>query len=127
MAGDDGPQSISTSKTMATGIILYSIGGFFSLIGAVLYIILLVKLFQHGGVGLGILGFFCSPFTYIWGWMKSGELRLKTTMIWLTLMIIISAALFGAGAATMAGSPEFQKAIQDAQEQQRLNSGSSAY
>ncbi|MEZ0275964.1 MAG: hypothetical protein ACAH88_13745 [Roseimicrobium sp.] len=109
---------------MVAGIILYSLGGIFGLIGTVLYIILLVKLFKNGGVGLGILGLFCSPFTYIWGWMKSTELGLKKLMVWLTITLVIAGALFGAGGGMMATSPEMQKAIKDAQEQQRVNNGS---
>lgn len=100
---------------MIAGIILGGIGGVFCLISTVLYIILLVKLFKHGGIGLGILGLFCSLFTYIWGWMKASELGLKNLMIWLTITMLIAAALFGAGA------PDLVKA---AQEQQRLESQS---
>jgi hypothetical protein len=100
---------------MIAGIILSGIGGVFFLISAVLYIILLIKLFKHGGVGLGILGFFCSPFTYIWGWMKSSELGLKKLMVWLTITIFLAAAFWGAG------MPDL---IKEAEAQQRLNSPS---
>lgn len=100
---------------MIAGIILSGIGGAFALISTVLYIILLIKLFKHGGVGLGILGLFCSPFTYIWGWMKSTELGLKKLMVWLTITMLIAAALFGAG---------LPEVIRDAEQQQRLNSPS---
>jgi peptidoglycan biosynthesis protein MviN/MurJ (putative lipid II flippase) len=100
---------------MIAGIILSGIGGVFCLISTVLYIVLLVKLFKHGGIGLGILGFFCSLFTYIWGWMKASELGLKNLMIWLTITMLIAAALIGAGA------PD---ALREAEAQQRLNSPS---
>jgi preprotein translocase subunit SecG len=100
---------------MIAGIILSGIGSVFALISTVLYIILLIKLFKHGGVGLGILGLFCSLFTYIWGWMKSSELGLKKLMVWLTITMLIAAALFGAG---------MPDAIKEAQQQQRINNGS---
>lgn len=114
---------------MVAATILYGIAGVFGLIATILYIVLLVKLFQHGGVGLGILGFFCSPFTYIWGWVKSTEFRLKKIMVWLTLTLLVSAGAGGAGMAAMATSPEmqaemekakieFQKAMDEAQKQQ---------
>ena len=109
---------------VAIGSILYLAGFFFAAIAGVLHIILLVKLFKNGGVGLGILGVFCAPFAYVWGWMKAGELKHKALMIWITIMFLITGALFGVGAGMFAGSPEVQKAIKDAQEQQKLNSPS---
>ncbi|HSI62316.1 MAG TPA: hypothetical protein VLE43_04335 [Candidatus Saccharimonadia bacterium] len=93
-------------------------------IAIVMYILLLVKLFKHGGVGLGILGLFCSPFTYIWGWMKCGEFGFKSLMVWLTILLLIASLLGGAGSGLAAGSPEGKKALEDASKTEtRLNGG----
>ncbi|WP_170157341.1 hypothetical protein [Roseimicrobium gellanilyticum] len=53
--------------------------------------------------------------------MKSTELGLKKLMVWLTILLLVSGALFGAGAGLVVGDPEVQKAIREAQEQQKLN------
>lgn len=81
-------------------------------------IIVLIALFKKQGVGLGILGIFCSPFTYIWGWLKSSELGLKKTMIIWTLSLVCAGVFAGLAAKSVMDSPEMQKMIKDAQEQQ---------
>ncbi len=101
---------------MTAAIALWGLAGFIAFIGVIFYIMLLVKLFQHGGVGLGILGIFCGPFTYIWGWMKSSEFRLKKIMIWLTLTWVVSTLLYMVGSFMLAASPEGQKFLKDLQE-----------
>ena len=46
----------------------------------ILFIIVLVKLFQEKGVGHGILGIICSLYTFIWGWTKHKELKITNIM-----------------------------------------------
>lgn len=43
---------------MVVGSILLGLAVILGLVGLVLHIMVLVKLFKHGGVGLGILGLF---------------------------------------------------------------------
>ncbi len=85
--------------------ILYLIS---ALVALVLHIMLLVKLFKHAGVGLGILGIFCGLFAFIWGWMKCGEYGFKKLMVWLTVAIVISAVLGGASGAAFGPSIQQQ-------------------
>lgn len=109
---------------MIFGWILMGIAVLLGLIAVVLHIMVLVKLFKHGGVGLGILGLLCGLFTYIWGWIKSTELGLKRTMIWLTVFLVLSTVCYMAGAGLLvASSPEMQKALKDAEGHQHINSG----
>jgi len=100
---------------IALGGILAVVGGIGSL---VCLILVLIQLFKKEGVGLGILGIFCSIYTYIWGWLKSKELGLKNIMLGWTaaiILTIVGQVILGAGVAT---SPEVQQAIEDAKRQQ---------
>ncbi len=54
----------------------------------VLFIIVLIKLFKKEGVLLGILGLFCSIYTFIWGWMKHKELEMTKIMIWWSALTV---------------------------------------
>ena len=40
-----------------------------SLVTFVLFILVLIKLFQKEGTLKGILGLICAIYTFIWGWM----------------------------------------------------------
>ena len=66
-----------------------------ALIALALHIVLLVKLFQFGSVGLGILGVLCSPFAFVWGWMKCGDYGFQKLMVWLTIAIVLSSVFGG--------------------------------
>ena len=59
----------------------------------VLFIMVLIKLFQNEGVGKGILGIICLLYTFIWGWMKHKELALTKVMIGWTACIIVQMIL----------------------------------
>lgn len=100
-----------------TYFVLLGLAAFFGLIASVLWIILIVKVFKHAGAGLGILSIFCGPFTYIWGWVKSGEYKLTKLMVWLTLLIVASAALYAGGMAALVTSPEMQEQMKIMQQQ----------
>lgn len=108
---------------MIAASVLFILAFVVGLVALVLHIMVLVKLFKHGGVGLGILGLFCGIFTFIWGWVKATELGLKKTMLWLTLTLVISTVLYMAGSAAMLTSPEVQaqmkKAMEEAQKAQQ--------
>jgi hypothetical protein len=69
------------------------LAGLLSLGWVICWVIVLIKLFKEGGVLQGILGFICGLWTFIWGWMNSGRLNLKTimliwTVIWILLVIL---------------------------------------
>lgn len=53
------------------------------------FIMVLIKLFQKEGVGLGILGIICALYTFIWGWINAKKQGIKNIMlIWTGLIII---------------------------------------
>lgn len=79
---------------------------------------LLVKLFKHGGIGLGILGLCVGLFAFIWGWVKATELGFKKLMIWYTVVLVLCGIFYGAGSVAMFASPEFQQKFKEAQQQQ---------
>lgn len=63
--------------------VLVGIGSF------VLFIMVLIKLFQNEGTGKGILGLICALYTFIWGWMKHKELGITQLMtIWSGLIVV---------------------------------------
>jgi tetratricopeptide (TPR) repeat protein len=83
--------------------LILSIG--FTLIGLVsfvMFIWVLIKLFKHGGILLGILGIFCGLFTFIWGWINHKTYNLtKPMLIWtgcfvltIILYVILGASIF---------------------------------
>lgn len=60
------------------------------LVGLIIYIMVLVKVFQHAGVGLGILGIFCSIFTFIWGWLNAKQYGMTPIMLLWSFLIVLS-------------------------------------
>jgi hypothetical protein len=67
--------------------------GLVSVVNFVLFIVVLIKLFQKEGVGKGILGLICGIYTFIWGWMKHKELGITGVMIGWTVCILLSIVL----------------------------------
>jgi hypothetical protein len=58
------------------------------------FVIVLIKQFQDAGVVHGIIGIVtCGIWTFIWGWMNSSRLNLRTIMLIWTLLIIVSIVL----------------------------------
>lgn len=54
----------------------------------VVFIMVLIKLFQNEGTGKGILGLICALYTFIWGWQKRKELGItQLMMIWSGLIV----------------------------------------
>jgi hypothetical protein len=102
------------------------IGGIFIIILIVSFICwikVLIALFKKEGAGLGILGLLCGIYLYIWGWMKSKELGLKSTMIWWTLTILAALVLWVVAGVGMLGiasqNPEFKKAFEEEMQRQQ--------
>jgi hypothetical protein len=59
----------------------------------VLFIMVLIKLFQKEGALKGILGIICSLYTFIWGWIKAKELQITNIMIGWTACIVVQLIL----------------------------------
>ena len=85
---------------MAMGIALIIM----NILCLVFFFIVLVKLFKHEGALKGILGFFCSIYTFIWGWMKHKQLgmtKLMATWSILTVAGMVMVPVMGASSALM--------------------------
>lgn len=59
----------------------------------VCFILVLIKLFQKEGVGLGILGIICALYTFIWGWINHKTQKITNIMLIWTILIIIAMIL----------------------------------
>ena len=60
-----------------------------SIVSLILWIMVLIKIFQHAGVGLGILGIFCSIYTFIWGWLNAKQYEFTPVMLLWTFLIVL--------------------------------------
>jgi len=69
------------------------LSGLVGLANLVLFVMVLVKLFQEEGVGKGILGIICSIYTFIWGWMKHKELDLTKIMTAWSILLVVAIIL----------------------------------
>ena len=70
----------------------------------VFFFMILVKLFKNEGALKGILGFFCSIYTFIWGWMKHKQLgmtKIMATWSILTLVGMVMVPVMGVSGALM--------------------------
>ena len=75
-----------------------------SLIGFVVFIIVLIKQFKHGGVLQGIIGLItCGLWTFIWGWIKHKSLAMTKIMILWTVLQLTPLVLLGVFGAAMFG------------------------
>ncbi len=80
------------------GYVLIGLGSVLVLVAAICQILVLVKLFQTEGVGMGILGFFCNIYLLIWGFMNAGKLDLMKLMMGWLIGGIVGGVLIGIGA-----------------------------
>lgn len=70
----------------------------------VFFFIVLAKLFKSEGALKGILGFFCSIYTFIWGWMKHKQLgmtKIMATWSILTVVGMVMVPVMGVSSALM--------------------------
>jgi Flp pilus assembly protein TadD len=75
-----------------------------SLISLVVFIIVLIKQFKHGGALQGIIGIItCGLWTFIWGWIKHKSLALTKIMIIWTIIQLTPLVLLGVFGAAMMG------------------------
>ncbi|HVF57691.1 MAG TPA: hypothetical protein VM934_16170 [Pyrinomonadaceae bacterium] len=78
------------------------------LVNIIVFIIVLIKLFQNEGALKGILGLICSLYTFIWGWMNASRLGIRNIMLIWTALIILGIILNVAGGAMMgANAPAY--------------------
>jgi hypothetical protein len=70
------------------------LGGIAGLGFLICFIIVLIKQFQDGGVLHGIIGIItCGLWTFIWGWIHSGRLNIKSLMLIWTLLWVVAIIL----------------------------------
>lgn len=60
------------------------------LLGLGLYV--LVLLYKEKGIGYALLGFFISPYLYIWGWINARRLKMIDIMLAWTVVFILAIA-----------------------------------
>jgi len=85
---------------MSLGILLPIL----SLIGFIVFIIVLIKQFKHGGALQGIIGLItCGLWTFIWGWIKHKSLAMTKIMILWTVLQVTPLVLLGVFGAAMLG------------------------
>jgi tetratricopeptide (TPR) repeat protein len=70
----------------------------------IIFIIVLIKQFKHGGVLQGIIGIItCGLWTFIWGWIKNKSLAITKIMILWTIIQLTPIVLIGVFGAAMMG------------------------
>ena len=75
-----------------------------SLIGFIVFIIVLIKQFKHGGALQGIIGIItCGLWTFIWGWIKHKSLAMTKLMIIWTVIQVTPLVLVGVFGAALMG------------------------
>ena len=81
---------------MPTTLIVLGVISIIQIALLIIFIMMLIKQFKHGGALHGIIGLIsCGFWTYIWGWMKHKSLALTKTMIVWTILLIAPGALMG--------------------------------
>jgi hypothetical protein len=82
---------------MGTLLTILAVG--VGIVNLVLFIIVLIKLFQNQGILLGIIGLICGIYTFIWGWINAGRLGITNIMIAWSVCLVLIIILNGAVAA----------------------------
>ncbi len=83
-----------------------------SLISLIVFVIVLIKQFKHGGALQGIIGIItCGLWTFIWGWIKHKSLALTKIMIVWTIIQLTPLVLVGVFGAAIVG--EMYKLVGD--------------
>ena len=73
-------------------IILYYL---MSVVALVCWILVLVQIFKHQQIALGIIGILCPIVAFVYGWIKAREWGIKNIMLGWTAAIVLQ-ILFGA-------------------------------
>ena len=59
-----------------------------AIFGLAIYVLIL--LYREKGAGHAVLGFFVSPYPYIWGWINAKRLKIVDIMIFWTVFILLA-------------------------------------
>jgi hypothetical protein len=73
--------------------VLFALAILVSLGSLACWIIVLVKIFQSGNIGMGIVGIICPLVAFIYGWMKADEYKIKNVMLIWTVLVLASIGL----------------------------------
>jgi hypothetical protein len=84
------------------------LGAICGLVTFVCWIMVLVKMFQNGQVGLGILSIFCGIVAFIMGWVKATEWNVKNVMMVWTGAIVGMAVFYTLAGIMGAGQMQIQ-------------------
>ncbi len=74
------------------------------LVAIVCWILVLVKMFQNGQTGLGIVSICCGLVAFIVGWMNATQWGIKNVMLIWTLTIVVNIILSIVGAVVVGSS-----------------------
>ncbi|MFZ4765420.1 MAG: hypothetical protein ACOYMN_10740 [Roseimicrobium sp.] len=102
---------------MFTYFVLIGMALFVGFISFICTVMIWVKTFKNGGVGLGLLSVFCAPVPLILGWVKAKEWNMVKLMTTYTITIALAVVLYTGATVAMLQSPEGQKVIKDSMEQ----------
>lgn len=70
-------------------IIWSALFGLLAIVGLIMFIVVVIKLFKTEGAIKGILGIICGIYPFIWGWVKHKKLKITRVMVLWTLCIVI--------------------------------------
>jgi len=70
-------------------IIWSALFGLLAIVGLIMFIVVIIKLFKTGGALKGVLGIICVIYPFIWGWVKHKKLKITRVMVLWTLCIVI--------------------------------------
>ncbi|MFC1823982.1 tetratricopeptide repeat protein [Thermodesulfobacteriota bacterium] len=74
---------------MGQFLILQVVNLVLGIVGLVVFIMVLIKLFKNEGILKGIFGLICGIYPFIWGWIKHKELKLTRLMtIWTAVTVL---------------------------------------
>lgn len=71
-----------------------------SIAALVCWVLVMVKVFQSGNVGMGICCI-CPLFAFIYGWIKNSELGIRNIMLIWTVIVVVNIVLNVAVQASM--------------------------
>jgi len=73
--------------------VLFPLAILVSLGSLVCWILVLVKIFQAGNIGIGVVGIICPLVAFIYGWTKADEYKIKNIMLIWTVLVVVGIAL----------------------------------
>ena len=109
-------QALFAQQVPAGGFVFFSplgiVNNLLGLVALVCFILIVIKMFQHGQVGIGIVTIitaFCGIgfiIALVYGWMKAKDWNLQTVMLVYTVAFIVNIALGGYVYSTMVVVPQ---------------------